>query len=117
MRSRIFNGYNNEFPSLGTNFNTQRTIDGPIGDHLNARAKPSVFKSTHGIVHKFVHPYPLNEEDRYRINPNLDLRHTVPTGGFRTDRRTLYSSPNFPALNNTKALMKTTNVQNSDIVF
>ena len=117
MRSRIFNGYNNDFPSLGTDFSTQRTIDGSIDAHLNSRAKPPVFKSTHGLVDKFQHPSPLNEEDRYRLNPNLELTHVVPTGGFRTDRRTMYSSPNFPALNNTKALMKTTNVQNSDFVF
>ena len=117
MRTRIFNGYNNEHPSLGTDFNTQRTLDGPISTHLGSRAKPSVFRSTHPMVLKFEHPYPLDEEDRFRTNPDVGLQHTVPTGGFRTDKRTLYSSPNFPSLNNTQSLMKTTNVQNTDVVF
>ena len=117
MRTRVFNGYNNEFPSLGTDLKAQRVLDGSVAEHLNRRAKPSVFTTHHPQVAKFEHPFPLDEEDRYKTNPDLDLQHTVPTGGFRTDNRTMYSSPNFPSLNNTKGLMKTTNVQNTNVVF
>ena len=117
MRNRVFNGYNNEFLSLGTDFKAQRALDGSVTQHLNRRAKPSVFTTHHPQVSKFEHPVPLGKEDRYRTNPDLELQHTVPTGGFRTDKRTMYSSPNFPSLNNTKGLMKTTNVQSSDFVF
>ena len=117
MRTRVFNGYNNDHPSLGTDFKAQRVLDGSLTQHLNRRAKPSTFKTHHPQVSKFEHPFPLDEEGRYRTNPDLDLQHTVPTGGFRTDKRTMYSSPNFPSLNNTKSLMKTTNVQSSDFVF
>ena len=114
---KIFNGYNNEHPSLGTDFKTQTQLDGSIAKHLDQRAKPSVFASTHPLVQKFKHPFPLEKEERYRTNPDLSMQHTVPTGGFRTDKRTMFSSPNFPSLNNTEALIKTTNVQNSDFVF
>ena len=114
---RIFNGYNNDFPSLGTDLKTQRVLDGPISQHLTNRTKPSVFKSNHPLVNKFEHPFPpLNEKDDFRTNPNLGLQHTVPTGGFRRDKRTMYSSEYFPRLRN-KDLMKTTNVFNTDFVF
>jgi hypothetical protein len=117
MRTKIFNGYNNDHPSVGTDFNTQRTIDGPIANHLSHRTKPNTFKSSHSLVEKFQHPFPLNEEDPFRTNPNLDMRHTVPTGGFRKDTRTMYSGPEFPSMKNNKLLMKTTNVFDSDFIF
>jgi hypothetical protein len=110
MRGNIFNGYNNEHPSLGTDFKTQSVLDGSIDTHLNPRAKPNVFKSNHSRVEKFQHPLPLNEHDPFRTNPNLDLSHTVPTGMFRKDKRTLYSSPDFPALKDDDMLMKPTNL-------
>ena len=113
---RIFNGYNNEFPTLGTDLKTQRVLDGSIDKHLASRAKPSVFKTNHPLVNKFEHPFPLNEKDDFRTNPNLGLAHTVPTGGFRKDKRTMYSSDYFPRLRN-KDLMKTTNVFMNDFVF
>ena len=113
---RIFNGYNNEFPSLGTDLKTQRVLDGSINKHLDNRAKPSVFKSNHPQVNKFEHPFPLNEKDDFRINPDLTRAHTVPTGGFRKDKRTMYSSEYFPRLSN-KNLIKTTNVYDTDFVF
>ena len=116
MRSKIFNGYNNEHPSLGTDFKTQKILDGPIDNHLSQRTKPNVFKSSHSLVEKFQHPFPLNEVDPFRTDPNLDLRHTVPTGGFRKDKRTLYSSQGFPSMPNNSMLMKTTNVFDSDFI-
>ena len=116
MRTKIFNGYNTEFPSLGTDFKTQNTLDGAIDIHLSQRAKPNVFKSSHSLVEKSQHPFPLNEVEPFRTDPNLDLRHTVPTGGFRKDKRTLYSSQDFPPMPSNKMLMKTTNVFDSDFI-
>lgn len=117
MRSKtIFNGYNNEFPSLGTDLKTQRVLDGPISQHLTNRTKPSVFKSNHNLVNKFRHPFSLNEKENFRTNPNLDFAHKTPTGGFRKEKRTMFSSEFFPSLKN-KELMKTTNVFDTDFVF
>ena len=65
MLSKIYNGYNNELPSLGTDFQTQRVLDGSVDTHLNLLAKPSVFKSNHNRVEKFQHPFPVNENDPF----------------------------------------------------
>ena len=117
MRSKLFNGYNNEHPSVGTDFKTQTVLGGSIDRHLNPRAKPSVFKSSHNVLEKFKHPFPLNEQDPIRTNPNLDLQHTVPTGMFRKDTRTMYSSPHFPSMKNDDMLMKPTNIFDDDYLI
>ena len=117
MRSKLFNGYNNEHPSVGTDFKTQTVLGGSIDRHLNPRAKPSVLKSSHTVLENFKHPCPLNEPDPFRTNPNLDLQHTVPTCIFMNDTRTMYNSPHFPSMKDNDMLRKPTNIFDDDFLI
>ena len=116
MRNRIFRGYNMDHPTIGSDFKAQRKIEGDMNQYLNIKHKPSVLGTT-PLTQGFTNPVPIDIKDDFRTNPDLSKQHTVPTGIWRNEKRTMYSSKYHPPMMNDNAIMKKTNVFDSDYLM